>query len=211
MRQIKNQKSIQWGWKEGKRAWIWLTLLTIVIRWFLKTFLNSFTQQMFIEHLFCASHCVRYARLNKPLKSLTSWGSWSSGGDRYHNAHHYLIRVMRTIKQNPVPRRHCKSKGRSSSPSIAIPKVRASETVVHTKVQKGETAAEIPCVQHYSKHMWSWPQPRPSLPLLSSAKCHVSSLATHVCGCNVWRVIISPILAPLEDPGEGVFLKHLFF
>lgn len=123
----------------------------------------------------------------------------------------YLIRVMRTIKQNPVPRRHCKSKGRSSSSSIATPKVRASETVVHTKLQKGETAAEIPCVQHYSKHMWSWPQPRPSLPLLSSAKCHVSSLATHVCGCNVWRVIISPILAPLEDPGEGVFLKHLFF
>lgn len=123
----------------------------------------------------------------------------------------YLIRVMRTIKQNPVPRRHCKSKGRSSSPSIATPKVSSSETVVHTKVQKRETAAEIPCAQHYSKHMWSWPQPRPSLPLLSSAKCHVSSLATHVFGCNIWRVIISPILAPLEDPGEGVFLKHLFF
>lgn len=65
----------------------------------------------------------------------------------------YLVRVMRTTKQNPVPRRHSKSKGRSSSPSIATPKVSSSETVICTKVQKRETAAEIPCPALFQAHV----------------------------------------------------------
>lgn len=40
----------------------------IIIGLFLKTPFNSLIQQMLIEHLFCASHCVRRARLNKPLR-----------------------------------------------------------------------------------------------------------------------------------------------
>lgn len=59
------------GERQEGRAWVWLTLLTVVIWLFLKTSLSSCIQQMLTEHLFCASCCVRRARL---AEFIVEWG-----------------------------------------------------------------------------------------------------------------------------------------
>lgn len=138
------------GERQEGRAWVWLTLLTVVIRLFLKTSLSSCIQQMLTEHLFCASCCVRRARL---AEFIVEWGIQRPQrtpmlSDQSHDESYK--------PEASVPCVCCKSRGRSSSPSITPPKISSLKTVLlgFKDVRRQLTfTAWLPCVRHDAEHL----------------------------------------------------------
>ena len=76
------------------------------------------------EHLFCASHHGRQARLNKGLRSMASWSLQSSWGDKTPQCT-VTWSVMRTAEQNPV-RHGCVSRPGKGQVCLGPPRRRQS-------------------------------------------------------------------------------------